>query len=681
MHRAAYFRLACAGAWCGLMFVASASNAATPEPRLKPAQPHFSQSLTQADFERLQDGLDAAERGNWSAVKGIIPRLSHPTAVKILTWRRATSDATMSFSELDAVMNELADWPRARDIRAEAEGKVDAAGLTPAGIVAWFEVQGPQSGEGKIAYAEALFALGRHDEGETALRDAWRGSLFSRTLQADVLNRHGARLTTEDHVARVDYLLWRGQRTTASRLFDRLPADERALADARMKLAARARGVDTAIDRVPAALQDHPGLVFERAKWRRRSRNISGALPLVMQLPADMGPSVAREEAWEERAYHIYYARRSKDWTTAYQLAAANGLDEGGDFAEAEWLAGWLALRELGDIEAAKAHFAKLDENVSTPVSKARALYWRGRAAESESDFTAAQGHYAAAAAYSTVYYGQLAATRLGDAARRSELPNEAVISDEMRAAFISRDLPQALKIFAELDELRLFREFSYTLDDQLETAEEYALLAEIARDYGQQGIAVRGGKAGLAKGVIETSAVYPKVSLAPLPTSGPEEPFVLALARQESEFYPKAISHANAHGLMQLLPSTAQATARSLGRSYRTNWLTDDADYNVTLGSAHLGDLLDDFDGSYILAAAAYNAGAHRAREWIREYGDPRTGEIDPIDWVEMIPFSETRNYVQRVMENVQVYRARLTDDVIEVKLDSDLARGGPPS
>jgi soluble lytic murein transglycosylase len=661
--------------------IAAASAYADPAVRLRPTPKHASDLLSESDYELLRSGLDAADRGAWSRVASAQNQISDEAAAMILRWRAATSNQNISFSDLEAAARDFADWPRADDIRSELESRIGSAGLTSAEIVAWFENSPPVSGEGLIAYADALFNLGRDAEGEEALRTAWRGRLLPVSVQNEVLSRHRSRLTQEDHIARVDYLLWREQRTAASRLYDELPAGYRAVADARSRLAARGSGVDAAVARVPTALESDPGLLYERARWRRKARRTDDALPLVLDIPADFGSTVGAAHVWYERRVHISRALEDSDFRTAYELAAEHGMNpetDPTDYSDAEFMAGWLALQKLGSAQEAADHFARLTDAVSTPISKARGLYWQGRAADALGDATAAEAFYRSAAAFPTVYYGQLAADRLTSISPLA-LPLPSAPNEANREAFLAQPLPRATAILAEVDDLRLFREFSYHLDDQLERPVDLLLLADIATSYGQAGIGVRAGKAGLARDVVEPAAAYPVLNLAiPDGAAIPEDAIVYALARQESEFYPRAVSPVGARGLMQMMPATARATARSVGASYRENWLTDDPDYNVRLGSAHLGDLIEDFDGSYILAAAAYNAGSSRANQWIREYGDPR-GQVDPIDWVESIPFSETRNYVQRVLENTLVYRARLEDGVIEPTLENDLSRGGP--
>ncbi|MGD2133019.1 MAG: lytic transglycosylase domain-containing protein [Maricaulaceae bacterium] len=664
---------------CATAAITTTAQAA-PEPRLRPAPQVYSEYLSAADFNRLRDGLEAASRGNWRAVDSAIHAMTDQTARDILRWRAATSNPSVSYDELQAAARDFADWPRAGEIRDELESKIRSAGLTAAEIVVWFEGNPPESGEGMIALADALFVLGRDNEAEGYLRTAWREHVMPISVQTDTLSRYRSRLTTEDHIARVDYLLWREQRSAASRLYSELPAGERALAQARATLAARGRGVDSAVAAVPSSLQSDPALLYERARWRRKARMTTNALPLVLDIDNSFANVIGPSRVWYEREVHISRELGDGDYQTAYELAAEHGIDpdfDSGDFADAEWLAGWLALQHLGIPDQAAEHFARLDEAVSTPISRARALYWRGRAADELGESAQAEQFYRAAAEYSTAYYGQLAATELEGGP--VYLPAAAVPTDAERAAFGSNDVARAIGIFAELDELSLFREFSYHLDDQLNEPAEFALLAELAVDYGQPGAGVRAGKTALALGVIEPGAAYPVMELPDfMPTDAPETAFIHALARQESEFYPRAVSPVGARGLMQMMPSTARATARRAGTSYRENWLTDDPEYNVRLGSTHLAELLEEFDGSYVLAAAAYNAGEHRARQWIRRYGDPRY-DVDPIDWVEKIPFSETRNYVQRVMENVLVYRARLGDGEVAPTLDSDLSRGGP--
>jgi len=651
------------------------AEAQTPSPRLKPDVPNHSVVLEDADFAIFRAGMQAADDDNWAEVRQALYQLSDPVAEQLLLWRIAVSDARAPFSDLDRALDELQGWPRAASIQREAEWKIADSGLSSALIADWFDDRTPITGEGRIALGRALIEMGRYAEGEQEIRTAWRTQTLRLSNQSDVLRSHGALLSAEDHAARVDFLLWAGQRTSASRLLPELTSGERRVAEARIRLAARSSGVDRAVNAVPASLQDHPGLVYERARWRRR-RGLDTQLDLLLELPDNHVNTAALETIWTERKLMILGLIRDQDYETAYELAAANGMERGVDFADAEFLSGWLALVHLGRAEQALAHFQRLEAGVSTPVSLSRAKYWQGRAAEAAGDLELAADRFTAAAEHSTAYYGQLALVALGPDAARLELQADPVPTEQERADFNARPEIQALRLLAELNSDYLFRVFMYHFDDEMSTPVEQAMVTDIALDYLQIRQAVRAAKAGRLQGVILSERAYPMIDLPDTAPIHTETALTYSVIRQETEFDPRAISGAGARGLMQMMPATARQTARQLDLPYNFHWLTHDPDYNLTLGMAHLDEVVNDYDGSLIMALAAYNAGGHRVRRWVSNYGDPRTGEIDPIDWVESLPFSETRNYVHRIIENLQVYRARLSEDgSTPLNLDRDLS------
>ncbi|WP_421786435.1 transglycosylase SLT domain-containing protein [Hyphobacterium sp.] len=657
------------------------AGAQFPDPRLRPERPNPSSYLDDQDFLMLERGLEAAEGGDWSDVRDARRRISDPIARQILLWRIATSDEDTSFMELDLALDELAGWPQYEMIRSEAEFKISTSGLSPEFIVNWFEGREPVSGEGKVALGEALRETGRLAEAVPYLRDAWRNHTFRRYRQREILEAHNDILTITDHEERVDFLLWRDQRTLARDLRGELDNAHRALLDARIALAGRARGVNAAVDRVPDALSNHPGLVYERARWRRRANLDEGALEMLLQLPDTHDDPAALDDMWLERRLMILDLIRDRDYATAYTLAAANGMSQGADFADAEFVAGWLSLRYLDEPARALNHFTRLADGVSFPVSVSRGRYWQARAAEALGQDDEAERYYRLAAVHETAFYGQLAIARLRDtdppilALPPSPVPTQA---DEI--TFESRPIARALRLLAEQGEDYLFRVFIYHLDDELDAPVDSLLLARLAQDYGHLRQGVRAAKAASYRWHILPEVSYPVIDLPP--PSGriePEPALVHAIIRQETEFDPRAISGAGARGMMQMMPATARQTARRLGLPYRYEALTYDAEYNMRLGRYHLQEVIDEFDGSYILAMAGYNAGGHRARRWIEDYGDPRSPDVDPIDWMESIPFSETRNYVQRVLENVQVYRWRFGDGgAVPLEIEVDLQRGG---
>jgi soluble lytic murein transglycosylase len=401
-----------------------------------------------------------------------------------------------------------------------------------------------------------------------------------------------------------------------------------------------------------------------------------------MQVAAEIDPNsaplAARDDIFKERRLYVPRAIRAGNYQLAYQLVSNHGLRSGESFADAEFMSGWLQLRFLHQPQRAAEHFAHLSENVSAPVSRSRALYWRAEAARALGQNAEAEQLLNDAARYNFTYYGQLAATR-GDRTAVISLPETAQVSADARNRFENRELVRALHLMAEVGAQRDFESIAFYLDDTLDDPMEIELLSQMAREQSYNRTALRSAKAGLFRGVVAASAAYPLLDLpASVRTGGRIEPaLVLAIIRQESEFDPSAISSANAHGLMQLIPSTARLQAQREGMSYQRASLTGDPQYNMTLGSAHLADLIQEWRGSYVLAIASYNAGSHNAQQWIEDYGDPRSGSVDVVDWIEMIPFSETRNYVQRVTENLQVYRYRLAGTPVQIQLEQDLHRG----
>lgn len=666
----------------GAVSVCGVSYGATPSaPSVKPPVSYESSVVSAADATVFHKALQDAENGKWSALETTYKSVGNRAISDFALWRLVTGAQTgAGFDTLNEALGRLNDWPSMNSVGSHAESAIGDSALSASARVAWFEARGGAvTGEGMSIFAAALSDTGQQTRAEGIISQAWRASTMSASTENAILARYGKTLTTSDHEARANFLLWGGSgyAGAANRMRSRVSPGYRALMDARIALISR-RGsrIDAKIAAVPASLQNDPGLLFDRARWRRRkARNQEGATNLLVQINGADVPSNGRDNLWDERNIAIRAAFKDRDFDTAYKLAAPHGMTSGGDFADAEWTAGWVALQMLNDAERAAGHFKRLKEGVSTPISLSRADYWHGRALEKMGDSGGAQNAYRAAAVHNYAYYGQLAAERVGQTGlflSATPTPTEAE-----RAAFGNRSIIKTLRLLGEAGERGLFRRFAYHIDDQLQTAPEQILFSEIGAEYQYPDIGVRGGKAGLGRGIIAPEAAYPIVSY---PLQRPvkvENALVLALSRQESELNPRAVSGANARGLMQMLPSTAKEQARREGLPFRTSWLTDDPGYNMTLGAAHLDDLLGTFNGSYIMTAAAYNAGASRPKRWIVDYGDPRKGEVDPVDWVEFIPFSETRNYVQRVLENVQVYRHRLSGQSTQIRITDDLQRG----
>ena len=662
-----------------LAVIVTALPATAIEPPGKKPQPSFRSSvLNRADAERVQLGLKAAREGDWNSVRGFRQAINDPTARKLLFWREASSSLNSTdFDTLDRALTELEGWPGLNTLRVRAEETISSSTLTPTSRVLWLERSGPLSGEGKIALAEAYQTLGRGDDANAMIRSAWRGHSFLISRQKEIASKYASVLTSADHIQRTDYLLWTSQRSAAQAMKAYLSSSYDKLTDARIALVTGANGVDGLVNSVPADLQASAGLLHDRSKWRRRRGRWEDARPLLLEInPAGLSEA-ALHDIWDEKNLHIRRAIKEDEFQVAYDLAATNGLTEGADFAEGEFIAGWMALRYLNKPAVALTHFQRLENGVSSPISLSRAQYWTGEAYAALNQKADAAAAYQRAAQHITYFYGQQAANRLGIS--NIFLPAPMTPTDADRSRFEKMELVRALRMLAEAGEDYRFRVISYHLDDELQSSADYELLFDLASDYHLTQAGVRGSKAGMGKGLVATNAAYPLFPFVmPSDRSRSAEPaLVIALSRQESELNAKAISSARAYGLMQMLDGTARAQARREGLDYRRSWLLDDPEYNANLGRAHLSDLIDRFDGSYIMAIAAYNAGASRPIRWMQEYGDPRKGEIDPVDFIESIPFSETRNYVQRVLENTQVYRHRLAGQPVPIGLGNDLKRG----
>ena len=660
-----------------ITFISTIAEAMVPTPRVKPPAPNASQYLSEKDSQRFRKGLRAAQKRQWSGLDQQIKKLDDPTAKDVLRWVRAARNPNVSFKDISYVVQDLPNWPRMTSIQAKAEGIMFDEPISARKTLEWFQGKEPISGEGRAALARAHFRQGNKDSGDLWLKSAWRDSKLTRRRQQAIFKEYRGKLTKEDHAVRADHLIWQGRRhhAKAEALLPHMGKKQRALMNARIRTASNRSGMDAAIKSVSQDLRSDAGLLYERAKWRRRKKTKTYALPVYLQITNPPLNSNGREVLWKEQRIMLRWAIQEEKYQEAYQLAINHGLSRGAGFAEAEFTAGWLALTKLGQPGKAAQHFETLKNGVSLSVSLSRAAYWQARAAEALGDGNSS-AYYVEASAYTNTYYGQLAADKVGGRLSQLTLPIEADTT-AIRATFESDPRTRAMHLLAEAGEERYFSNFAFHLDDEFDDTRELTLLSQLAKDYGYMRPSLRAAKQAARLQAMLTESGYPLIEeIESLPANF-DIPFVYAVARQESEFEFNVVSSAKAYGMMQMIDSTAKYTARKHRIPYSRSKLTADRDYSAKLGAHHLHDLLDMFDGSYILSAAAYNAGPHRSKTWIKAYGDPRTGEIDPIDWVESIPFSETRNYVQRVMENMQVYRARRNGNQSDNQIYQDLTQG----
>ena len=637
--------------------------------------PAMRQPLSEADAQTLRQVLDALKRGDVSGARSGLPLISDPVARKIATWQFVdAASPVMSFFELEQARRDLAGWPRETRRQIAAEKRLEGSGLSAQQTVDWFAGAEPQTPEGAMALAGAYRVLNRQKDAKALIGRIWREKPFDSDLQRQILMRFPDALTAEDHARRADMILY-GPNTQAARdMLPLLPYDQQQLAQARIALRANAGNANDLVSTLPPSVSNNAGLAFERAAYLRRRGLDTLALGLLQNFPKEAATPAVADRIWDERYQLTLLALRSGDSRAAYGASANSGLTSGGDAADAEFYAGWIALRRLNNPAQADVHFANLERIGSSPITRGRALYWRGRAAEARGDQRTAQEFYGQASKYYTTFYGQLAGEKVGGG--KLVLPADPTITPADRARFEGRETVQAARLLFESGQRDLFRALVLGLDDILPSAEEEAMLIDLARSYGEQDTSMKVARAAAQRGFVLPQRGYP-FRTPPKMYDAPEVALILGITRQESGFDPLVRSGAGARGMMQLMPATASAVARRNGMGYSPAML-DDPDYNMQLGSSYLGQVINSFSGSYVMGVAAYNAGPGRPPQWSAFCGDPRAGSADPIDFIECIPFAETRNYVMRVLEGMQVYRAKLNGGTAPITLSSDLRRGG---
>ncbi len=623
--------------------------------------------LSETDRAHYEAAYHAAANGRWQSVWRHADRAKDQFARKGLDWLYMQDRRnSRSFQEIAAFIIQNPEWPRLATLAFRAEEKIDAD--TPGNaILSWYEDRAPTTLNGVQHLARALTNAGRIADVPAMAQRAWIDLDLPGRAEHTFRQDFRQYITADANRARMERLLWEGKTGLAARQARRMPQAERHLAEARIALRTFAGGVDRAIARVPDRLKNDPGLIYERVRWRRRKGRNAEAADLLLNAPVDPGRWTS--QWWRERGILARRALRDGKISQAYRLASDHGAEEGFPFADAEWLAGWIALRFLDDPLLAFPHFQRMYGNVSFPVSLSRAAYWAGRAAQAAGKPAIAAQWYATAARHGTSFYGQMAAAHL-QPEYRPPLPREPQPIKPERAAFESRELVRLARILSVAQADRTLRRILRHLADTADRKLDYVLLSELAEDLGRPHDAVYAARQAIKKQIMLSRSGYPVVPLDRGIGLGPD--VVFGVIRQESGFERAAQSSAGARGLMQLMPATAKAVAKQQQLPYRKDSLTANHHYNIALGSAYLKNLIERFDGSMILALAGYNAGPHRARRWLRDFGDPRTGVHEALDWMEMIPFEETRNYVQRVLENITVYRQRLTGDVALVSFNS---------
>lgn len=632
-------------------------------------------AVSASSVSALKRALDMLDKNDAPSAMLAAYGIGNPIDIKIVEWMIATGSYSGITPEQMAQLGaKLPDWPSQSLMRLRYEQAVARAKPTPEAVIRALGGRKPQSDDATLQLARAYAAVGRQTDAANLIRGFWRDSNFSEGIEKAILADFGGVLTTADHKWRMDRLIYAERETEALRAAQRLSKDQQTLAKAVLAVVRQKANAAKGLESVPAALRKDHIYVYARIQVLRRAGKVKDAAGLMVQASRDARMIVDPDTWWVERRLLSRMLVEAGDARTAYTLAANHSTETPAMRADAEFHAGWYALEFLRDPATAARHFTAIATISSTPISLSRAEYWLGRAAAFAGRQELATAHFQRAAVHSTSYYGQLAAARLGGSRlgiSHPPAPNRAVVQH-----FQGRELVHAIQRLsaAGYNERAavIYRHLAETLNDPA----EIALLAAMAEGEGKHPVALQIGRLAAARGLPLQVLAFPTAAIpSSAKINGVEKPVVYAIARQESAFNPAAVSSAGARGLLQLMPATARETAKKAGLPYNQGRLTSDPAYNTTLGATFLAEMVNRFGGSYVMAFAAYNAGPSRVNDWVRRFGDPRDPRVDVVNWIEMIPFYETRNYVQRIMENLQVYRHRFGTPALTI--EADLKRG----
>jgi soluble lytic murein transglycosylase len=628
-----------------------------------------------ADVALVKEALDLTRRGKTSEATAVERTIGDPLARKLVEWsilRGENNDA--GFGRLADFIAENPSWPSIVTLRRRTEGALWDERRNDATVHAFFSSSKPVTAKGKFALARALLARGDKDGAAQLVRQAWREDACSSDVERIVMEQFSDVLTRADHKVRMDRAFYDEDAATGMRMGQLLGGTELAIAKARAAVIGKSSKAHALLEAVPSSARQDAGYLFSHVQWLRRNDKIEQAARLMLTAPRNAAALNNLDEWWTERKVIARKLLDEGDHKTAYRIASEGVAPAKETYrGDHEFTAGWIALRFLRDPNAAYQHFARVGHGTSHPTTLARGEYWQGRAAEAAGHEREARAHYQAAAQYSTAYYGQIARAKLGMGELALRRPPEGA----QRAALMNLEVVRAVQLLYAADARELVIPFVADLAERAVDPAALVAVAEVARKNDDARAMLLIGKGALARGLALDIYAFPTNGIPQFRLVGPpvDKSVVYAIARQESAFNPAAVSRAKALGLMQVLPGTGKLIAKKFGFPFDQKRMLSDPAYNAAMGAAELGDVLEGYRGSYILSFVAYNAGRGRVRQWIEKYGDPRDPNVDPIDWVERIPFTETRNYVQRVLENMQVYRAQLGS--ARLLIEADLRRG----
>ena len=631
----------------------------------------ISKYYSKRDFGLAKKAISEMQKSKWLSALKIAKKAKDNSIYNFIQWRHLlTSGNQASFYEYQVFLNKNSDYPRIDRIRYLAEHKLSTESVSPKKIINWFGEKDPLSGYGKMILGESHILIGDKNKGIKLIKEGWVTADLSKNELKYFRKKYKKYLNADDYIKRADYLAWNGDHWDLRRLIRYLPKDYELLYNARHLLMSKGYGVDQAIANVPQKFKNDAGLNYDRLKWRRKKGRVDSSTEILLKIRNDKEYLVRPDKWWKEREIISRALLYKKKYEISYKISSNHGMTEGAEYAAAEWMSGWIALSFLNDPMTAKDHFKNFYENVSYPISLSRGAYWLGRAYEKTGEIEQSNNWYREATKYLTTYYGQLAFLKLNPNGK-FELEKDMEIDPKYRIQFFNKEL---VKISYLLDELKKDKYTKHILrhlaNDNIAKGSE-VLAAELATSINRYDFAIQVSKIASYQKRFHNKYNYPIISTPKYINKRkiPESALILSIIRQESEFDLEANSHAGAKGLMQLMPYTAKLVSKQAKLPYSKSRLTTDPEYNINLGSHYIAGLILQYDGAYPFAVAAYNAGPNRVKYWKKINKDPQKKQVDYVDWVELIKFRETRNYVQRVMENYNVYRYILEQRPVTMK------------
>jgi soluble lytic murein transglycosylase len=625
--------------------------------------------LSSGDFKIAKASFEAVKKKQWQTALKLSKRAKNKMIFKMVNWLYLIQPSnSASFFDYITFINNNPNYPRINRLRYLAEHKIYLKTVSPKIIKKWFNGEDPLSEYGKIKLGEIFVMEGKVEEGSRLIKEGWIKAKLSKNHLKYLRTKYKEIITVSDNIKRADWHAWEGKHWDVQRMLRYLPKDETALYRARQLLMSKSYGVDNAIAKVPAKYKNNIGLKYDRLKWRRRRGRLDPSLEILFTLPKDPVKLVRPDLWWKERDILTRSLLYKKKYAKAYKVSSNHSLSEGPEYAESEWLSGWLALTFLNDPNMALEHFKNFYNNVGYPISLSRGAYWLGVTYEKIENQQKSEEWFAEAAKYLNTYYGQLAFVKINGKEKFS-LQKQTKVDEKYKKEFNKNTLVKNIKLLKELDKTKYSKDFLKHLGSlNIEKGSEI-LAGNLAIEIGRYDFAIQIAKKASYEKRFFNNINYPVIQTPKIVNNKkmPKVELVLAVIRQESEFDRDATSYVGARGLMQIMTYTAKLVAKQAKLPYSKSKLQN-PDYNMKLGSYYLAGLLENYEGSYPFALAAYNAGPKRVKYWKKINGNPQKDQIDYVNWVELIKFKETRNYVQRVLENINVYRYMLSGEPISI-------------